>query len=283
MNDVITNNGYVSGVVLNENNERKKFFSKVVVDATGVSSMLSRRLALTSPQKNLIIGIESHMNKVRLERPDRLNFYLNRNYAPNGYAWIFPSGKDCAKVGVGILQSIKNDRPLIDFLKTFVSSNKQTASAKITDLHGGVLSGSINAKDYVKDNVKDYVKDGFVSIGDAAFQINPLGGEGIRHALYSGLFAAQTIDLALRKNDTSRKGLQLYNRKWKNYIGRKWLIASILAKKVYSLDDKGFDAGIKLVSKFDPQDVFEILFNYRFSVIRKYLPQIFKAFPKYLF
>jgi len=275
VDDVIIKNGYVNGIILNEKNERKKFFSKVVVDATGTGGVLSRRLGLTSLQKKLTIGIEYHMNKVHLERADRLNFYLNRNYAPNGYAWIFPSGKGRAKVGVGILQSIKNGRPLIEFLKRFVASHKQTASAKIIDLHGGALNDDTN--------VKNYVKDGFISVGDAAFQINHLGGEGIRHALYSGLFAAQTIDLALTKNDIGRKGLELYNLRWKNYIGRKWAMASILSKRVYSLNNNGFDAGIKLVSKFDPQDVFEILFNYQFGLIRKYLPQIFKTFPKYLF
>lgn len=272
--DIIMKDRFVTGVEVRKNGETKHYFGKIVVDATGGRETLGRKLGLVDSKDGLMVGLEYHMDNISFERKERLDFYFGNVYVPGGYAWIFPMGQSSAKVGVGILQITEKYRKPIDSLKTFARTNRQTSSATIIEMHGGSLFGD--------GGIKNHVRNGFVVIGDAARQINPLGGEGIRHALYSGRFAAQAIDRALTQKDVSEKALEEYNRKWKQYIKNKWLVSFILQRQGYRLGDKNWDSFIKIFANFDPEDVFEIVFNYNFSKVKKYLPEFFGMISKTL-
>lgn len=277
VSDVIFKNGFVSGVKVNVNGVNESFFAKIVVDATGGRSVLARKVELVKIKKGITTGLEYHMKNIDFERKGRLDFYLGGIYAPNGYAWIFPSGKASAKVGVVTSTPERNTLRTIDLLKNFAIKNSQTVHAKVTDLHGGSL--------YANGGITKHCADGFVVIGDAAMQINPLLGEGIRHALYSSKFAVEMIDVmidvALGRKDVSKNGLESYNQKWKDYVGKKWSRSYYFQRFACTLNDNNWDDFVKIFSQFTPEEFFEILFHYRFGLFKKVLPQIIKLFPKF--
>jgi len=267
--NVITKNGFICGLKIKEKEAVKKVFGRVVIDATGGKSALAKKLDIIKCKDKPIVAVEYHMKNVKLEKSNRLEFYIGSKYAPGGYAWIFPSGKTKAKVGVGIIKWDKTSKKPIELLEKFVAGNKETMSAVRTDLHGGSM--------YANGGIKNHVRNGFLVIGDAAGQINPIAGEGIRHALHSGAFAAQSISMALRKGDSSENMLKSYNQKWNDYAGEKWRISYIIQQMLYSFSDKKYDAIIRLLPHVSKEDAFEISFNYRFKIFRKYLPLILKV------
>ena len=69
-----------------------------------------------------------------------------------------------------------------------------------------------------------------LAIGDAISSINPLGWEGIRHAMVCGRQAAQTIECYLKGEV---KDLSPYDKKMRNYFGRKWLYSERLMSSLF--------------------------------------------------
>lgn len=271
----IVKDGKVVGVTAHIDGEKKEFFGRIVIDATGGRSALSKQLKLATTNDPITEAIEYHMEDVVFERRGRLEFYCGRKTAPGGYAWIFPKSMNSAKVGIGIFFPLDTGKSLKQRLDVFITKNTQTSNAKIIDLHGGSM--------YSTGGVKEHATNGFLVIGDAAFQINPLAAEGVRHALYAGRFAAKTIDIALQKKDFSKKQLQKYNELWQKYVGNKWKISYFIQKIIYSFSDKQWDIAAKALSEIDAMDFFELAFYYRYELLNKYKELVLKFMPKYFF
>lgn len=269
--DLVMDGGAVRGVKFLHDGETKEAGAKVVVDATGGRAEFSRKLGLVDLKgADVCVGMEYHMEKVSLERQGRLDFYLGPSYIPYGYAWVFPSGEESAKVGLCVLTKSKTKMDMSALLKKFAGTNSQTRGAVQTDVHGGSL--------FANGGIRNHVLDGFMAIGDAAVQINPIGGEGIRHAMYSGRFAAQTIDaVADNKRAAAKKDLEPYNKRWSDYVGNKWKVSAVLQKAVYGISANGrlIDSFVAQSSRLDPQTVFDILFNYKFGSLATRLPKLF--------
>ena len=117
---------------------------------------------------------------------------------------------------------------------------------------------------------RDY-GDGFLVIGDAAFQVNPVGGEGIRHGLHSGRMAAEVIDKAIRRNDFSKKTLMEYDRDWHAYVGTKWKIGFKMGETIYgNLGDGSWRKIMDFLSALSPEELFDIAFHYEYSKTVKF-------------
>ena len=56
-------------------------------------------------------------------------------------------------------------------------------------------------------------------IGDAGSFIDPLLGAGIYNAMRTGNLAAQVVDAALKRGDTSQQALGEYDRQWRQMLG----------------------------------------------------------------
>lgn len=274
--DSITKNGKVTGVKYEHNGELKEASGKIIVDASGGRAVLSQKLGIVNLNKRsrLAVGVEYHMKNVNFERKERMEFYLGASYVPKGYAWIFPSGPDTAKVGLCNIVPPDGKLNLLNLLQKFSSKNSQTASAIKTDVHGGSL--------FANGGVRNHVVDGLIAIGDSAVQTNPLGGEGIRHGLYSGRFAANVIDSALDKNNFQANFLNEYNKLWGDYVEDKWKTSYYL-QKIYSnltLKEGLMDKFVSMLSKQDSQYVFDILFNYKFDFNLKIISRTLSLISK---
>ena len=131
------------------------------------------------------------------------------------------------------------------------------------DLHGGNI--------YINAGIKKHSKNGFLAIGDAAMQINPLAGEGIRPALHSGRMAARVIDKALSSSDFSESALKEYDKSWQKYIGPKWRRAFLISEKLYvNLAQNQWKDIMQILSDLSPGELFEVGFNFNFLKVLKF-------------
>ncbi len=243
----IIENKKIIGVEYSKDGKIHFVYGKIVIDATGPSAVLTRHLGLVKfTIKEHFVGMEYEMTNLNLTRQNTMLFKFDRNIAPGGYAWIFSTGKDKARVGIcWANEMFKEERgkgSQMEHLDYWIKSDDRLRQGKILEKHGG---------DAFYEIVKKKSDDNFLAIGDAVSSIHPTTAEGIRPALYSGLFAAKTAIEALNKNDTSRSQLKNYDGLWNEHIGKSRKLILFATKKLYELSNKQYD---KLVMRFKKLD-----------------------------
>ncbi len=252
--------------------------SKVVVDASGPVGVLASKVGLRAAEPSAAaIGIELIVQGVPEEFRNVLAFYFGYRHAPYGYGWIFPFGEDQLKVGIcmyrakehGVSEADHGTADMMALLKKFMAQFPQLDRVQPMDLHGGNI--------YVTGGLKEHARSGLLAIGDAAMQINPMAGEGIRHALHSGRMAAEVIDKKLSAGDVSQKALADYNNRWAAYVGTKWRLSHFITEHLYGkLTERECALLMEAFSHFSPEEVFDLGFNYRFLNILSF-KNVFKA------
>ncbi|MFN2433637.1 MAG: NAD(P)/FAD-dependent oxidoreductase [Gemmatimonadota bacterium] len=229
---------------------------RVVVDATGPAGVLASRLGLRAQRPPLLgSGLEYVLEGLPLDRDGRwFDIFLGRRVVPGGYAWISPVGPESAKVGVAwILSYAKRTGALEDHLRRFLETERQLRPGPALETHGGFA--------YVTGGIRRHAREGFLAIGDAANQINPLFGEGIRHCLWSGRFAAATIREGLERGDTSERALSRYDRRWRGYRDFQWPLAAFFHRMLYRADDARLDYSLRTFQRADLDAVTRVLKN----------------------
>ncbi len=257
-------NTYVDGLILEDGKPkgvkaigpdgRLEVGAQVVIAADGVGSRVARWAGLKTTLKldDIESGIQFQMVGVDFEDPSMMEFYLGSKIAPGGYAWIFGKGEDMANVGLGVLGSRAERRP-IDYLRDFVARMPNLSKGKVIEINGG--------GDPVSGPLKKTVKDNLLVVGDAARQVNPLTGGGIDSAMRAGNIAGEVAAKALDEGNTSEKRLNEYEKRWREQMGKR-LERYLKAKNVLlSLTDEEMDQLAETLSgvKFDKISLMEML------------------------
>jgi digeranylgeranylglycerophospholipid reductase len=230
--------------------------ARVVVDATGPAGVLSSALGLRARRPpNLGTGLEYVLDGLPLDREGRwFDLFLGRGTVPGGYAWISPVGPRSAKVGVCRFVAGRGvRRPLEEQLRSFIANERQLVPGPARETHSGFA--------YITGGLRRHARDGFLAIGDAANQINPLFGEGIRHCLWSGRLAARTIAEALARGDTSASGLGRYDARWRRYRDYQWPLAALFHRALYRATDAQLDFNLRTFERADKAALTRVLKN----------------------
>ncbi len=207
----IIENGRVAGVQAQVNGSTRKFYSKVLVGADGVTSIIARSLRPKEEQhkdEHRAIAIRAYINDIQ-EIPHEVEFYLYKEILP-GYAWIFPTGRHTANIGLGMRLDHfrKHNKNLKKMLQEFLDM----PAVKKRLLNGGQLHDVATWQlNFGSQANMEYSFDGAVLVGDAAGFINPITGGGIYNSTLSAELAAQVIEKALQTGDYSRQTLQAYD------------------------------------------------------------------------
>lgn len=230
--------------------------ARVVVDATGPAGVLASALGLRQRRPALLgSGLEYVLEGLPLDREGRwFDIFLGSRVVPGGYAWISPVGPESAKVGAcWILSYAARETPLEDHLRRFIAAQPQLAPGPALETHGGFA--------YVNGGLRRHARDGFLAIGDAASQINPLFGEGIRHCLWSGRLAARTIREALERSDLSARALGGYDSRWRRYRDFQWPLATFFHRMLYRARDDQLDYNLRTFQRANLDAVTRVLKN----------------------
>lgn len=230
--------------------------AKIVVDATGSESAIARQLKLTKPASDMLaVGLELQMTDVKLPVENTLYYWLGDKFIPNGYAWVFPLSPSESKVGIARWLATDKKYDLKNGVKDFIESIPWLKDAQPLEFHGGKL--------LFNSDLDNFVADGFINL---TFTANPLGGEGIRQGLQAAEFASEVITDALSSGDFAKKKLEKYNGLWLNYSMNSWKLSNNLAKLVYGdTSDEKIDSHFNAIKDITPDDLFDILFHYKFK------------------
>lgn len=265
--DLLQKDNKINGVIIKDTNER--IFGKIIIDASGLQGIIASKVGLRKPViSSLTIGMEHIMNNVNFPTKHVLSFFLGRKFTQNGYSWIFPMGENKVKVGSIIYESTKyktNNKSLVEQLNRFAKSIDWLNNANIEETHGGSI--------FISGGIKKLVFSNVLAVGDSAALINPLGAEGIRHAMRAARMAAQTIDKTLTSGNL--ENLYDYEKMWKNYSGKKWRISRIFADFFYhKLNDNMLDKFFYLLKSLPADDIFNLVFEYKFRIFLKVFRKI---------
>ena len=209
--DVIKDGKRIVGVKAVKDGEEIEFIAKVVIGADGHWSIIRRRAGLQRYFSDYVTCAQYVMSGLDLEDPSINEFYVGENYAPGGYAWVFPKSKSMANVGLGV--RLKQTKAPIEYLKDFCNNDPRFRNAKITKINGGIcpVSG-------VLDKI---TMDGLILIGDAAGMLVPMTGAGIHSGIVSGNMAGKVVAEAVKSGDVSEKKLKEFRTEFDKYWGKR--------------------------------------------------------------
>ncbi|MFN3527820.1 MAG: hypothetical protein ACK4YO_01815, partial [Candidatus Altarchaeaceae archaeon] len=181
---------------------------KIVVDASGVNSIIRRNLNSKYIERNLktneIMMCYREIRKFNMNS-EYCNIYLDNELTKGGYVWEFPED-DRVNIGLGVAYPLKPKERYELYLK----NTKINDSEILNDDSGfGIVPTRkpINSLVDIIGNEKE--KIGIMLVGDAACQVNPLHGGGIATSMIGGYLAGKTILKIYKEKKFENNGITL--------------------------------------------------------------------------
>ena len=152
--------------------------ASVVVGADGLQSQVGRWAGL--PTHLPLEGVASCLQFVvdGIDTNGLLEIITGHEWAPGGYAWVFPKGRGRAEVGVGVIRTL-TDRDARWHLEHFTSASFMTdrfKHARVIEIGGGGVPMCAPLRQQYASNL--------ILVGDAARHVKPDNGR--RHRTGDG-------------------------------------------------------------------------------------------------
>lgn len=154
--------------------------ARFILGADGARSAVARHFGLGRNER-FLVGLEAEYEGLTAPDPRFLHCFLDSRLAPGYLAWVAP-GPLVTQVGLAVGPGRRPD------LKAFVHATEPLfgySQARIVERRSGrIPAGGL---------VAPWAGDGVMLVGDAAGQVSPATGGGIRLAFQLGRRAAQAI------------------------------------------------------------------------------------------
>ena len=230
-----------------------KLFGKVVIDASGFSTVVAKSMGYVKQWERFGVGAEY---EVKAENVDSSTWWLmvGQEYSPAGYAWIFPVGNQIVRIGVGIGKPESNVDPtkrlkqLIDEKKGPI---KKLGNITPIEFHYGLIPNEGLSRKTVYNNL--------ILVGDTAGHANPLVLEGIRYAIEYGRVAGRISAKAIKTGNTTEKDLLQYEEKWKKEIQAKINSAIKVQNRWIGLSDSEWDKELEIIRELKPAEFLDFI------------------------
>ena len=236
----------ICGVKVSQGNQAVDIKAKIVIGCDGIESRIGYWAGLKTTLK--LSEVESCYQYLagNLNIDSELcYFYVGSNYAPGGYAWVFPKGNSIANIGLGIVgdkhKIISAKKQLDTFMK-----NQYPDAIHLSEIAGGVP---------VCLYLKKMVAPGLILAGDAAHQVNPLTGGGIAGAMFGGYEAGCVAAQAIKEDNLTEKRLAEYHQRWAKVQGNKLKHYDRLAKAVAKISDESLNRTCFMLKKIDKNKI----------------------------
>ncbi|WP_373550466.1 NAD(P)/FAD-dependent oxidoreductase [Haliscomenobacter sp.] len=192
---------------------------QLLIDASGAHSSFSRQYAgLEKDPKHHAAAVRAYYRNVsEIPIDNFIELHFIKSVTP-GYFWIFALPNGEANVGIGMRSDIVKRRGvnLREELTRIIAEDPAISPRfKNAELIGkfegyGLPLGS---------KTRHISGDHFMLVGDAGHLIDPLTGEGIGNAFYSGIIAAEQAVLCLQEKNFSEKFLIAYDVRIQRVLG----------------------------------------------------------------
>ena len=185
-----------------------------IVGADGATSRVRNQLTTKLPREAYFKGQDYLLSKTDL--PLHIGFDKNLD----GYLWVFPRANNCS---VGLVDFSDDRKQRLQILDDYMA-RFDIKEEDIIKKRSAIIP-SLRKKD-LKD--LQIAGEGWALVGDAAGLAEPLTGEGIYYALYSGWLIADSLE---KGND--------YNKEWRKAF-RQIVEESSISRKAYGLINSKF-------------------------------------------
>ena len=205
-----------------EDGPEKEMRAKVVVDASGQSSMLIDRLGLREwdPVLKKAAVWTYWKGAYRDEGRDAGATIVIQTEGKNGWFWYIPLHDDIVSVGVVAgYDHLFQDRGTKD-LETIYFEEVAKAPGLQPRIANATRCDIFRAQKEYSYRAKQVGGDGWVLVGDAFGFLDPLYSSGVLLALTSGAMAADAIADGLAKGDTSAAQLRSWETEFVNGMER---------------------------------------------------------------
>jgi digeranylgeranylglycerophospholipid reductase len=213
---------------------------KLVIDASGFSSSVGRRLRMVNEWKRYGVGAEYECYCEHAD-PETWTLMVGSQYSDVGYAWVFPVSKNRIRIGVGVGRPESNMDPMQNLHRIIEKKLKpldRLGKIQPIELHYGFIPN--------EGLRESSVSDGFILVGDSAGQSNPLVLEGIRYAIEFGRLAGEIGARSLSK-DSEKASLIEYEQIVRKRIESKIKAALKVQARWIGLSDDEWNTEIDIL------------------------------------
>lgn len=210
---------------------------KLVIDASGFSSSIARRLRMVNEWKRYGVGAEYECYCEHVD-PTTWTLMVGSQYSDIGYAWVFPVSKNRVRIGVGIGRPESNVDPMQKLhwiIEKKLKPLDRLGKIQPIELHHGFIPN--------EGLRESSVSDGLILVGDSAGQSNPLVLEGIRYAIEFGRLAGEIGTRSLSQ-DSDKASLMEYDHIVRKRIESKIKAALKVQARWIGLSDDDWDKEI---------------------------------------
>ena len=263
---LLSEGGYITGVSGRKaDGSPFSFTARIVIDATGSSSVLRRFLPIPSMiEKEIeaddVVVTGRYILEFDPAKQDPAFFaseyciiHLDQFIAPAGYAWIFPKGKNKVNIGLGVSKSGldrrnrrfgRNDN-LQSLIDKYVADNPVIKNPRQPqgDSDSGNTKGNWQVP--VRRHNDCLVANGFAIVGDSAWMPRPIDAGGISPSIYGGTILGKVVAQALEAGDTSEGSLWRYNVEYMNSHGYPMASFEVLRRYLQTVTDDQINYGMK--------------------------------------
>lgn len=217
----------------------QRITTPLILDASGANSSFARHVAgIAMDPRHHAAGVRAYYSGVKgLDEDGFIELIFLKELLP-GYLWVFPLPNGRANVGLGLRSDVVRKRKtdlkamLLDLLAHHPALKERFAHA--------TLEGPVQGMGLPLASKRHKLSgQGYMLIGDAGHLIDPFTGEGISHAMISGMHAADVVAMMLEKGDTSAGAAKQYDQRvWKR-LGQELAISTrlqMLADKPWLFD-----------------------------------------------
>jgi digeranylgeranylglycerophospholipid reductase len=239
---------YVNGrrILKVEGESNGEIKARVVIDASGPGAGFGAGEKITQGDFDvepslfaLITGIEYPVNYIQM--------FFGKNYAPGGYAWLFPRDRHVANVGLVIGKKYARAAPARKTLQDFLA--KTYPQAKVELFHGGAIPCGYTPDPLAVENL--------FKAGDAANMVNPISRAGILEAMKGGQLAARAALQVIELGTEAEKlpHYRAYKDGWDEAYGKANLRIHKAKEAFMGIPDATFDKAAGSLAKIPVEKV----------------------------
>lgn len=242
----------VCGVVCNTPKGKMEIDSKLVIDASGFSSIVARRTGLVQNWTRYGIGAEYECYCDDVD-PETWTLMVGQKYSDAGYAWIFPLSKERVRIGTGVGRPESMVDP-IKKLNSIIEGKfkplEELGNIQPIELHYGFIPN--------EGSRTSSIFDGLMLVGDSAGQANPLVLEGIRFAIEFGRVAGDVGANSLSHGST-KDSLEQYEKFWKDRVSSKIKSSLKVQSRWLQMNDDSWDSEVEIIEQMTVEDFLDFI------------------------
>lgn len=222
------------GYLLEDKSGNFKVETDLLIVANGAYSAFSRKEAgLEKDPKHYAGAVKAYFKGVKgLHKDNFIELHFVKEITP-GYFWIFPLPNGETNIGVGMRSDILKKRK-VNLRKTLDYLVKEHPNFKHRFEEAEQLSQTEGFGLPLGSKTRIISGDHYMLVGDAGHLIDPLTGEGIGNAFYSGFIAAEQAEKCIAENNYSAAFMRAYDVRVKRVLGSEMKISYKLQKMATS-------------------------------------------------